>query len=65
MYTDLVESIRKLAEGQCIVEVLSVLRVNRTSQYTSEVLTMLELLLCDGFGESLCSTLDFFGIAVG
>ena len=65
MYTHLVESIRKLAEGQCIVEVLSVLRVDRTSQYTSEVLTMLELLFCDGFGESLCCTLYFFGIAVG
>ena len=65
MHPYFVAPFRKRAEGERIVEVLRITRVNGAGQHPTEVLTLCELLFGDLRRECFGSLLYGLGIAIG
>ena len=65
MHPDFVAPFRKRAEGEGVVEVLRITRVDGAGQHPTEVLTLCELLFGDLGRECFGSLLYGLGIAIG
>ena len=65
MHPDLIAPFRKRAEGEGVVEVLRITRVDGAGQHPTEVLTLCELLFGDLGRECFSSLLYGLGIAIG
>ena len=65
MHPDFIAPFRKRAEGEGVVEVLRITRVDGAGQHSTEVLTLCEFLLGDLGRECFGSLLYGLGIAIG